>query len=242
MNRLRYSPLLAMTIEAKDNKLGGVEDVYYDDRTFVIRYFAVDTRRWLPGRKVLISPKSVTLIHHPDHILVTLTSDEVRACPPLDEHKPISRQYELLLSQHYGWPEYWLIDFVTPGLRTLAIPQSETEFPPPEVRWSLEEERKQKFAGEDYTLRSCSAIMKYNVIARDVQIGVVDDLTFNSATWELTDFVVDSDNWGMGAPNIFIPRDNIAAISWYGKTLELNLTKSQVKRWFVRSPFASTGS
>jgi len=44
-------------VEASDGEIGHVEDFLVDDRTWAIRYLIVDTRDWLPGKKVLISPK-----------------------------------------------------------------------------------------------------------------------------------------------------------------------------------------
>ena len=45
---------------ATDGSIGGVDDVYFDDERWAIRYLVVDTGKWLPGRKVLISPFSVS--------------------------------------------------------------------------------------------------------------------------------------------------------------------------------------
>jgi hypothetical protein len=42
-------------IEATDGGVGHVEDFLFDDEDWSLRYFIVDTRNWLPGRKVLIS-------------------------------------------------------------------------------------------------------------------------------------------------------------------------------------------
>ena len=43
-------------IRATDGPIGHVEDFYFDDAAWVIRYLVVDTGTWLSGRKVLISP------------------------------------------------------------------------------------------------------------------------------------------------------------------------------------------
>jgi hypothetical protein len=46
-------------IGARDRELGKVRDFYFDDRYWIVRYIVVDTRSWLPGRKVLVSPQVV---------------------------------------------------------------------------------------------------------------------------------------------------------------------------------------
>lgn len=50
-------------IRAADGKIGALEDFYFDDKEWVIRYLVVDTGSWLSNRRVLISPIS---IHHPE--------------------------------------------------------------------------------------------------------------------------------------------------------------------------------
>jgi len=47
------------TIAATDGDLGRVGDVYFDDRSWDVRYLAVDAGDWLSGRRVLVSPAAV---------------------------------------------------------------------------------------------------------------------------------------------------------------------------------------
>ena len=51
--------LKGLEIQATDGQLGTVQELYYEDETWAIRYFTVDTGGWLSGRQVLISPISV---------------------------------------------------------------------------------------------------------------------------------------------------------------------------------------
>ena len=50
--------ILGFRLEATDGHIGTVEDFYFDDQVWSIRYLVADTGRWLPGRRVLISPAS----------------------------------------------------------------------------------------------------------------------------------------------------------------------------------------
>mgnify|MGYP001457131976 CR=1 FL=1 len=50
------SHLKGTTIAATDGEIGSVQDLYFDDHGWTIRYLMVDTGTWLPGRQVLISP------------------------------------------------------------------------------------------------------------------------------------------------------------------------------------------
>ena len=44
------------TIGATDGDIGMVNDCYFDDLSYTVRYVVVDTGGWLTGRKVLLSP------------------------------------------------------------------------------------------------------------------------------------------------------------------------------------------
>src|SRR5688572_14268005 len=92
-------------IRARDGDIGTVRDFYFDDEHWHVRYFVVDTRAWLTGRKVLISPESARGQIWADRVIpVSLTQEQVRASPSIDIAKPVSRQHEMELRHHYGWP------------------------------------------------------------------------------------------------------------------------------------------
>jgi hypothetical protein len=49
-------------VAATDGDLGHVDDFILEDDSWTIRYLAIDTRNWLPGKKVLVSPQWISLI------------------------------------------------------------------------------------------------------------------------------------------------------------------------------------
>jgi len=51
VNELRH-----YTLKATDGDIGSVHDVLFDDEFWIARYVVVDTARWLPGRRVLLTP------------------------------------------------------------------------------------------------------------------------------------------------------------------------------------------
>lgn len=96
-------------IQATDGEIGHVEDFIIDDATWAIRYFAIDTRNWWPGKKVLISPKWIESIHWEDaKVLVNLTREIIKQSPEYIEHAPITRDYETQLHQYYDRKAYWI--------------------------------------------------------------------------------------------------------------------------------------
>ncbi|HSF57103.1 MAG TPA: PRC-barrel domain-containing protein, partial [Candidatus Binatia bacterium] len=50
------STLKGYSIGAKDGDIGSVEDFLFDDKLWTVRYLVADTAKWLPGRRVLLSP------------------------------------------------------------------------------------------------------------------------------------------------------------------------------------------
>jgi sporulation protein YlmC with PRC-barrel domain len=70
-------------ILAQDGEIGSVDDLYFDDEGWDVRYVVVNARRWIPGRKYLISPVAIDRERSMDEgdIRVELTRDEVTRCP-----------------------------------------------------------------------------------------------------------------------------------------------------------------
>ena len=52
--------LIGYNLEATDGVIGEVEDFYFDDESWTMRYLIVKTGNWLSGRKVLISTSALT--------------------------------------------------------------------------------------------------------------------------------------------------------------------------------------
>jgi len=76
--------LRGYTILATDGHIGTVDDFYFDDEDWTIRYLVVDTGGWLSGRKVLISPLSLGRPDFPGRLLpVSLTKAQVEHSPEM---------------------------------------------------------------------------------------------------------------------------------------------------------------
>ena len=94
-------------VQATDGEIGHVEDFIFDDEDWSIRYIIVDTRNWLPGKKVLVSSRWFKEVSWSNQtIRVDLTMDAVKNSPEYDP-ETFNRGYEARLHQHYGFPPYW---------------------------------------------------------------------------------------------------------------------------------------
>lgn len=83
------------TLNAQDGEVGRVREVYFDDERWGIRHLVVETGGWLSGRKVLISPHSISAIDRRGKRLdVALTCKQIEGAPDIDTDKPVARQNE----------------------------------------------------------------------------------------------------------------------------------------------------
>lgn len=95
-------------IQAEDGEIGHIEDFIVDDHQWVIRYAVVDTRNWLPGKKVLVASEWIDGVRwRKSLIYVSLTQEQVRNAPEYDPTEPVNRSYEARLYDFYGRPQYW---------------------------------------------------------------------------------------------------------------------------------------
>jgi hypothetical protein len=95
-------------LQARDGELGQVDDFIIDDKDWAIRYMVADTRRWLPGKKVLIAPAWIEGVSWDRSTLsVDLPKETIKHAPAFDEASDISRAYEAKLFNHYSREGYW---------------------------------------------------------------------------------------------------------------------------------------
>jgi len=76
--------------------------------TWAIRWMIVDTRNWLPGRKVIISPDWIEEVNWSERkVAVQLLKSQIEKAPEYLANAPINRDYEGNLYDFYGRPTYW---------------------------------------------------------------------------------------------------------------------------------------
>jgi hypothetical protein len=97
--------VIGYRIEAADGEIGHVHDFIVDIDLWRIVHMIVDTRNWLPGRKVLIAPSLVSDIRWSEkHVRIVPTRDAVKESPEYDPSQPISDDYSKRLTDYYGRP------------------------------------------------------------------------------------------------------------------------------------------
>lgn len=100
--------VIGYNIHASDGSIGHIEDFLIDTADWHIRYAVVDTRNWLPGKRVLVSVDWITDISWLDRVVnIDLSRKLIKESPEYDPSKPIDRTYENSLHEFYKRPGYW---------------------------------------------------------------------------------------------------------------------------------------
>ncbi len=92
-------------IDALDGSIGHVEDYLIDDQSWTISYVIIDTRNWLPGGKVILTPAWIDRVRWSESsVHVQLSCEQVKHAPKYDPGAPVSDDYAGSLHGHYGAP------------------------------------------------------------------------------------------------------------------------------------------
>ncbi|MEX0715107.1 MAG: PRC-barrel domain-containing protein [Planctomycetaceae bacterium] len=208
----KLSTLIGYTIRATDGDLGAVEDAYFDDRDWAIRYFVVDTGDWLPGRLVLVAPDAITgLDSEEEAVAVDLTVDQVEGSPDIHEHEPVSRRHEIDVRAHYGWPSYW--EQGAEATRTME---------------SLRENAIERARPDDMHLQSARDVSAYDLHARDGELGRVEDYLCDDAGWIVRYLVVETAEWA-GGRRVLIPPNWVADLDWKESKARIEHTQEEIR-------------
>jgi len=223
----RASKLYGFDIEAEDGDAGKVTGLYFDDKTWVVRYLVVDTGGWLGGRKVLLSPLTVVeTLGEENALRVELTRSQVEHSPDIDLDKPVSRQQIVDLHEYYGWPGYWggslTMGTATPGVYPMIIAGAD------QVEEEMEDQgSSEKYRGDPH-LRSTRVVSGYNIHAVDGEIGHVEDFFVSDQDWVIRYLLADTRDWLPGRKVLVAP-EWISEVDWAETAVHTRMTREQVK-------------
>jgi len=211
--------VMALAIGATDGHIGKVKDLYFDDQTWTVRYFVVDTGGWLSGRKVLISPTAVGEPDWKQEVLpVSLTRRQVADSPDIDLELPVNRQAELDLAMHYGWATYW-------GSAPRALDPTLSDSVAAEATRHERRIAEQEAATH---LRSAADVLGYHVHATDGRIGHVNDFLLDTDHWAVRYAGIDTSNF-LGGREALIAIDWLQKVDWADELLWVALNRQQIK-------------
>ena len=189
-------------LRARDGDIGRVNEFYFDDRYWTVRYLVADTAGWLSGRRVLISPYALRPANVIDRVLpVNLSKKQIEGSPSLATQEPVSRQNERQYYGYYGWPDYAYGSYMWGGA--------------PYIQRDIEASRELRRHEDawDPNLRSTNDVTGHFIQAQDGEVGHVADFPINDECWAIRYLIVDTKNWWSGK-HVLISPQWIEHVSW----------------------------
>lgn len=215
--------LKGFSVHALDGELGVVDELYFDDESWAIRYFTVETGGWPGGRPVLISPISVQQTDsEARQLYVSLTKRQIEDSPDIDTHKPVSRQHEAEYLGYYGYPYYWggpMMWGPASYPLSLAIAAPSTAEP---LADRIHRE------SQDSHLRCTSAVAGYSIQATDGDIGHVDGFLVDDTTWAIRYMEIATKNWWPGKKVLVSPAW-IDEVSWMRSQVTIDVSCDAIR-------------
>jgi len=211
--------LYGYKLAAIDGEIGQIKDFYFDDHDWVIRYLVVETGGWIGGREVLLTPHSFGPFNQVSKVLpVHLTKKQIENSPPVEQHLPISRQYETAYYQYYGLPNYWNGGSLWgagayPMVTNLDQWAASRKLPP--------------LSNRDRQLRSMREVTGYAIHTVDGEIGKVSGILVDDTHWVITELIVETGHWYAGKKIRLLP-EHIEQINYLGFNVQVNLTKEDL--------------
>ena len=205
-------------LNSLNGEIGKVQDFYFDDTHWAVRYLVADTGNWLPGRQVLLSPYALCAVNHPEqNIAINLTRKQIEDSPSLNSDKPVSQQFEQAYYGYYGWPAYW------------AGPYAWGPYPNIERDSANWRHPGQHGSQWNPHLRSAHEVCGYYIHAVDGKIGHVEDFIIDDETWTIRYLIIDTRNFWPGRKVLISPQW-FERVSWSESTVFSSLSRDVIQQ------------
>jgi hypothetical protein len=204
-------------VTARDDHLGDVADVYFDDGRWRIRYFVASTTERSDRSGLWFSPDMAAV---PDddrsELPVSFTRGQLDQISVADPATPDRDPDRPRLHDERGWPHYWLAPILgrAGGPVAFTSPEGSTQ--------------QELDAGGDAHLRSASEIHGYEIVGADGRVGRVSGLICDDDDWQIR-FLVGTDGSGVEG-NLFIAPSRIERVDRSRSEVHVELTASELRR------------
>lgn len=204
--------LTGFEAHATDGQIGTAFDFFFDDETWFIRYFVVDTGTWLTSRKILLAIESVgTVDMEATTIHVSHSKRLIQDSPIIDLARPATREEEIMVRRHYGlWP-HWAPYLMGAGPHKLSS-----------LRDKAGQDLDEREHIPTHALFSLREIHAFQLSFPGEVIETVSDLLIAPDTWEIKQFVFHQGVAGTGKAYC-VGREHLTAYDRESKILSLDL-------------------
>jgi hypothetical protein len=216
---MKSKDIEGLRLRGPDGDVGRLEDLLVDEQ-WVVRYLVVMPGSWIRQR-VVISPISITGLDWADRrVDVRLTQQQIRDSPDLLAVSPLTRGAEAAYARYYGFPAYW----GGPGLWAWAgrpgaldsVPPQGYVPPPPDIDATAS------------GIRSARSFRGRHLMARDGEIGHVDNCIVEDDSWTLPYFLIDTSNW-IGGRHVLVPTAAVREVDTVDRELGIDLSVERIR-------------
>jgi uncharacterized protein YrrD len=211
------------TVHGIDGDIGTLEDFYFEEDRWTVRYLLVDTGKWFSGKRVLISPMSVPNGWGRQGVRLSLNKDQVWNSPEFKESDALSLQGETQVLMYYGYPDYWGSSSIWGGFESPTALIAATPRP------TTTSTSTNSFDPEARHLRSIKKSTGFHLHARDGEIGHVDDFLIGQESWRIRYLLVDTSNW-IGGRAVIVSPDAVERIDKDRSLLYVAADRDAIKK------------
>ena len=207
-----------------DGDIGTIEDFYFEEDRWTVRYLLVDTGKWFSGKRVLISPMSVAGEWGKTGVPLNLSKDQVWNSPEFKDGDQLSPANETQILAYYGYPDYWGSanlwgNFDSPTALVAGVPTGTV----------VVVDEKPGIDPEERNLRSIKKSTGYHLHARNGAIGHVDDFLIGEDSWRIRYLLVDTSNW-IGGRSVIVSPETVEGIDKERGELYVAADREAIKR------------
>jgi hypothetical protein len=99
----RANGFIGHNVLTQDGALCSIQDFYFDDQTWTLRYFVLDSERWSSKQRALISLEAISGFDNQlGEFTVNVTEEQIKTSPGFNAEINLAR-YQEQLHHHYGW-------------------------------------------------------------------------------------------------------------------------------------------
>lgn len=231
---LRASRLEQSRLRATDGRIGKIKTFLFDEEQWVLRYIVAKYGFALFGKRVLISPMSVTgAPRDGEAIAVGLTRKQVKSAPTADLAQPVSRKKEAQFLRYYRVPVYWGGAGLWGGALTPLEAGSLSSAPAVDEEFAPDTDLE---SDDESHLRSTREVAGYRVCAPEDEVGVITDFVIEDTTWAIRYLRIETAE-DIGGGTLFISPYWVREISWIERKVSIDTPLAQLKA----VPKAGTG-
>lgn len=202
-------------IHAEDGEIGSIKTVYFDDRTWKLKYFVVKLGSFWNAKEVLILPmQDHKLSWQGKFIEIGLTKDQVKNSKPYEADLPVSVQHEIIDAKNFE-------------ALYLANPWSGAFLPMwfPDIRHT---DKLIEKIGDEH-LRSCGITDDFSVVNSKLEkIGAIKDFIFDVDEWQIKYLIIDTNGF-LPYGDVMVSTQHVKSFNTDLKELSLDLNKEELE-------------